>query len=77
MLFHLFVAVCCTKIGASITEISSRQPFHYNKEIFELSANLYFLFYLLFHLKLFAIISLQLIMCCNKIIVKFFFVKGT
>ena len=33
MLFHLFVAVCCAKIGASITEISLRQPFHYNKEI--------------------------------------------
>ena len=43
MLFHLFVAVCCAKIGASISEISSHQPFHYNKGISELSANLYFL----------------------------------
>ena len=41
MLFHLFVAVYCAKMGASIAEISC-QPFHYNKEISELSANLYF-----------------------------------
>ena len=42
MLFHLFVAVCCAKIGASIAEILSCQPFHYNKEVSELSVNLYF-----------------------------------
>ena len=35
MLFHLFVAVCCAKIGTSIAEISLHQPFYYNKESYQ------------------------------------------
>ena len=87
MLFHLFVAVCCAKVGTSIAEISSCQPFHYNKEISELSANLYFpcmivlcsfLPFILFKFVCYLIITTYNVLQQDiLIIVKFFLVKGT